>query len=52
MVKFLFSFRKEAPKTTYDHALRLVRALIGFTVLLVGVIMIFTPGPAVVVIKS
>lgn len=47
---FLFKVRDGEPKTTYDYALRLVRSIIGFSVLLIGIIMIVTPGPAVVMI--
>ncbi len=35
---------------TLRQARRLVVAVVGVTVVLVGIIMIFTPGPAVVVI--
>lgn len=49
-LKFLFRRRDQDPATTYDYALRLVRSVIGFTVLAVGVIMLVTPGPAIVVI--
>lgn len=34
------------------QARRLVVAVIGFTVLVIGVIMIVTPGPAVIVIPA
>lgn len=32
------------------HVRRLIRVVIGFTVLLIGLAMIFLPGPAIVVI--
>ncbi|MBU1636502.1 PGPGW domain-containing protein [bacterium] len=48
--KLLFRHRDAEPTTTYDYALRLVRSVIGFTVLAVGIIMLVTPGPAIVVI--
>jgi len=35
---------------TYKAARRLVVAVVGATVLLIGVIMLVTPGPAIVVI--
>ena len=35
---------------TLKQARRLVIAVMGFTVLLIGVIMFFTPGPAIIVI--
>lgn len=35
---------------TYKLARRIVIAIVGFTVLLLGIIMIVTPGPAFVVI--
>lgn len=35
---------------TYKAARRLVVAVVGVTVLLIGVIMLVTPGPAIVVI--
>lgn len=35
---------------TYRQARRLVVIVVGFTVLVVGVVMIVTPGPAIVVI--
>ncbi len=37
---------------TYQTAKRLVIAVVGFSVVLVGVIMIVTPGPAFVVIPA
>ncbi len=37
-------------QATYTTARRVVIAVIGVTVMLLGVILIFTPGPAVVVI--
>ena len=49
-LKFLFHHREHAPKTTFDYALRLVRSVIGFTVLAVGVVLLFLPGPAIIVI--
>ncbi|UCG79044.1 MAG: PGPGW domain-containing protein [Nitrospirota bacterium] len=36
--------------TTFIQALRLIKIVIGFTLLIFGVILIFTPGPAIVVI--
>jgi tellurite resistance protein TerC len=48
--KFLFRPREREPNTPFDYALRLVRTVIGFTVLALGFIMIVTPGPAVVMI--
>ncbi len=36
--------------TTYTTARRLVVALLGITVVLLGVVLIITPGPAIVVI--
>jgi tellurite resistance protein TerC len=41
---------KRAFHLTYKAARRIVIGLVGLTVLLIGVIMIFTPGPALVVI--
>ncbi len=35
---------------TLKQARRLVVAVVGFTVVLIGIIMFFTPGPAIVVI--
>jgi uncharacterized protein (TIGR02611 family) len=35
---------------TYRHARWLVVSIIGFTVLLLGIVMIVTPGPAFIVI--
>ncbi len=43
---------KMAFDLTYRIARRIVVALVGASVLLVGVIMIVTPGPAVVVIPT
>ncbi|OGP82983.1 MAG: hypothetical protein A2Z08_04390 [Deltaproteobacteria bacterium RBG_16_54_11] len=37
-------------KDLYKKAKRLVIAIIGFTVLLIGVLMIATPGPSILVI--
>jgi tellurite resistance protein TerC len=37
-------------KSAYEHARTVARTIIGFSVLGVGIIMIVTPGPAVVVI--
>jgi tellurite resistance protein TerC len=37
-------------KTTYEHARTVARTVIGFSVLGFGIIMIVTPGPAIVVI--
>ena len=37
-------------KDLYKKAKRLVIAIIGFTVLLIGVVMIATPGPSILVI--
>lgn len=37
-------------KITYQWARRIVIAIVGFTVLLIGTIMLVTPGPALVVI--
>ena len=37
-------------RTTASQAKRLIRIVIGFTVLLIGIAMIVLPGPAVVVI--
>jgi tellurite resistance protein TerC len=42
--------RKKSFVESFALARRLIRVVIGFTVLLLGVIMIVTPGPAVVVI--
>jgi uncharacterized protein (TIGR02611 family) len=36
--------------TTLQQAKRLIRIVIGFTVLIIGIVMIALPGPAVVVI--
>ena len=36
--------------TTLKQAKRLIRIVIGFTVLIIGIVMIALPGPAVVVI--
>ena len=41
---------KRAFHLTYKAARRIVVGLVGLTVLLIGVVMIFTPGPALVVI--
>ena len=41
---------KRAFHLTYKAARRIVIGLVGLTVLLIGVVMIFTPGPALVVI--
>lgn len=35
---------------SFSLARRLIRIVIGFTILLIGVVMIVTPGPAIVVI--
>jgi tellurite resistance protein TerC len=37
---------------TYKVAKRIVIAIVGFTVLLLGIIMIVTPGPAIVLIPG
>ena len=37
---------------TLKQARRLVVAVLGFTVVLIGVIMFFTPGPAIIVIPA
>jgi tellurite resistance protein TerC len=37
-------------RTAFQAALRLVRIIMGFTVLLIGIIMIVAPGPATIVI--
>ncbi|MBI4680933.1 MAG: PGPGW domain-containing protein [Nitrospirae bacterium] len=36
--------------TTYKQAKRIVKTVIGFTVLLIGIALIILPGPAIVVI--
>ena len=41
---------KRAVHLTYKAARRIVVAVVGATVLLIGVIMLITPGPAIVVI--
>lgn len=41
---------KKAVHVTYKAARRIVVAVVGATVLLMGVVMIVTPGPAIVVI--
>jgi len=41
---------KRAFHLTYKAARRIVIGLVGLTVLLIGVVMIITPGPALVVI--
>jgi tellurite resistance protein TerC len=41
---------KRAVHLTYKAARRIVVAVLGATVLLIGVIMLVTPGPAIVVI--
>ena len=41
---------KRAVHLTYKAARRIVVAVVGATVLLLGVIMLVTPGPAIVVI--
>ena len=38
------------PLTTFERARRGVRILLGFSILLVGIVMIVLPGPAIVVI--
>ncbi|MEM7279776.1 MAG: PGPGW domain-containing protein [Pseudomonadota bacterium] len=43
---------KRSLAMTYQTAKRLVIAVVGFSVVLVGVIMIVTPGPAFVVIPA
>jgi tellurite resistance protein TerC len=35
---------------TYEQGRRVVRLVVGFTVLLVGVVLLVTPGPAFIVI--
>ena len=37
---------------TLKQARRLVVAVVGLTVVLIGVIMVFTPGPAIIVIPA
>lgn len=39
-----------AINATYRFARRVVIAVVGFTILLVGVVMLIAPGPAIVVI--
>jgi len=41
---------KSVVDRTYKAARRLVVAIVGATVLLIGVVMLVTPGPAIVVI--
>ena len=41
---------ERAVHPTYKVARRIVVVLVGFTVLLAGVVMIVTPGPAIIVI--
>lgn len=41
---------RKAVHLTYKAARRIVVAVVGATVLLIGVIMLVTPGPAIVVI--
>ena len=41
---------KRVVHLTYKAARRIVVAVVGVTVLLIGVVMIVTPGPAIVVI--
>lgn len=41
---------KKAVHLTYKAARRIVVAVLGVTVLLIGVVMIVTPGPAIIVI--
>ncbi len=43
MIKFLII-------TTLKQAWRLIKIVIGGTVLVIGIILIFTPGPAIIVI--
>jgi tellurite resistance protein TerC len=43
---------KRALHLTYRAARRVVIAVVGLTVVLIGVILIFTPGPAMVVIPA
>ncbi len=43
---------KRSLAMTYQTAKRLVIAVVGFSVVLVGVIMIVTPGPAFIVIPA
>ena len=40
------------PRRSFRIALRWVRVILGFSVLALGIIMIVTPGPAVVVIPA
>ena len=41
---------KKPLRTTINQARRLIRIVVGFTVLLIGLAMVVLPGPAVVVI--
>lgn len=43
---------KRVLEITYRAARRIVVAVVGVTVVLVGVVLIFTPGPALVVIPA
>lgn len=43
---------RSALNGTYKMARRIVVAVVGFSVVLIGVIMIVTPGPAIVVIPA
>jgi uncharacterized protein (TIGR02611 family) len=42
--------RRLGMKDLYNKVKRLVIAVIGFTVLLIGIVMIATPGPSILVI--
>ena len=48
--KMEFSKKEHFVITTYKQAKRIVKTVIGFTVLLIGIALIILPGPAIVVI--
>ncbi|MBK8914559.1 MAG: PGPGW domain-containing protein [Phycisphaerales bacterium] len=48
----IFDYARAGPTAVYRTARKVAVAIIGGTVLLLGIIMIVTPGPAVVVIPA
>jgi tellurite resistance protein TerC len=43
---------KSTTRTTYEVARRIVITVLGTTVLLIGLLLIFLPGPAIIVIPA
>ncbi|MEW6089049.1 MAG: PGPGW domain-containing protein [bacterium] len=41
---------KEIVNTAIKHAKRIIMVVIGFTILIIGIVMIILPGPAILVI--